>query len=275
MGLIAKVYGVSFLPVGRIIYYSENLNESNSIDVGDLVLAMTDFGIEVGKIVVGLRDMEIDEIGYEIKPIIRKLNEKDMKIYKRNLRDARDAFWECRSLVKKHGLEMKILHARYTFDRSRLIFLFGAEGRVDFRELVKDLAKEFKTRIELWQVGVRDELKFMGGVGLCGRPVCCSEFLREFESVTLKDAKKQQLLINPVKISGQCRRLLCCLRFEKEIYDEIMEGIPEQDDVFEYEGTMYRVTNVNIFTGLVTALSDDGRLLKIPFEYFRKAKIIE
>ncbi|MCD6545293.1 MAG: hypothetical protein J7K69_01380, partial [Thermotogae bacterium] len=204
MELFANVYGVSFLPVGKIIYYSE-IDED--IKKGDLVLAMTEFGLDVGKVEYELHEKRIDDIGYEVKPLVRKLSQEDLEKHNENVKDARLAFWKCREYIKHYNLPMKLLYSKYMFDRSRLLFYFSADGRVDFRELVKELAREFKTRIELRQVGVRDEVKFIGGIGLCGLPTCCSVFLREFNSVTLKDAKKQQLLINPVKISGQCRRL--------------------------------------------------------------------
>jgi cell fate regulator YaaT (PSP1 superfamily) len=264
--LFANVYGVSFLPVGKIIYYSEIEEE---IKKGDLVLAMTEFGLDVGKVEYELHERRIDDIGYEVKPLVRKLTDADLKIHEENLKDSKIAFWKCKDYIKHYNLSMKLLYSKYMFDRSRLLFYFSAEGRVDFRELVKDLAREFKTRIELRQVGVRDEVKFLGGIGLCGLPTCCSVFLRDFDSVTLKDAKKQQLLINPVKISGQCRRLLCCLRYEKPVYDELTENIPEQDEVFEYEGKTCKVINVNIFTEKVTAISDEGTMIVLPFDYFR------
>lgn len=269
MELVARVYGVSFLPVGKIIYYSEIDEE---IKKGDLVLAMTEFGLDVGKVEYELREKRIDDIGYELKPLVRKLTKEDIEIYKENIKDSREAFWKCKKYIKQYNLPMKLLYSKYMFDRSRLLFYFSADGRVDFRELVKDLAREFKTRIELRQVGVRDEVKFIGGIGLCGLPTCCSVFLREFESVTLKDAKKQQLLINPAKISGQCKRLLCCLRYEKPIYDELTRNVPEQDEVFEYEGKTCKVVSVNIFTEKVTAITDEGTMIVLPFKHFQTNK---
>ena len=200
-----------------------------------------------------------------------------MEQQKKNDDDAREAFRICKEKIGRLKLSMKLLKAVYMFDRSKLLFYFSAEGRVDFRELVKDLAHTFKIRIELRQVGVRDELKFIGAIGMCGQPVCCKRFLREFDTITLKDAKKQQLMINPAKISGQCRRLLCCLKYEVDNYDQMMAGIPGQGSIVEFDGKVCKVLNANVFTKLVTVQSDSGQTETIPFEFFltgEKTKIL-
>lgn len=190
MELKARAVGVEIIPKGKIIYYS--VPNGDEYERGDLVLVLGDFGLEVGKVLIPPREVVIDEVGYELKAVIRKLTDEDLEQYRKNVEDAWNAFQICRQKIKEHGLPMKLLYAKYTFDRTRLIFFFSAEGRVDFRELVRDLAKIFKTRIELRQVGVRDEMKFFGGLGLCGLPTCCSTFLREFTSVTLKHAKNSR-----------------------------------------------------------------------------------
>lgn len=271
MELKALVVGVETLPKGKIVYYS--VPNGDSFKRGDLVLVMGEFGLEVGVVQIPPRELSIDEVGYELKAVIRKLTEEDLEQHEKNVKDAVEAFRICKEKIKEHKLPMKLLHARYTFDRSRLIFYFSAEGRVDFRELVKDLARIFKTRIELRQVGVRDEMKFFGGLGLCGLPVCCAVFLRDFASVTLKHAKRQQMMINPAKISGPCRRLLCCLNYEYDFYEEALEGIPDEGSTITYQGKKYKVVNVNVFLETVTLFSEEeGEMFKVPFSHFREGE---
>lgn len=267
MDMTAVVYAVELLPKGKINYYADNGEE---IKPNDLVLVMTEFGLDVGRVMFGPKELSIEEVGSELKPIIRKLTEEDLKQHEQNLKDAAEAHEICRQKIREHGLPMKLLHTRYMFDRSRLLFYFSSETRVDFRELVKDLARIFKTRIELRQVGVRDELKFMGSLGLCGLPVCCSVFLREFDSVTLKHAKAQQLMINTAKISGACRRLLCCLTYEYEFYKEMLEGIPDEGETFTYEGKNCIVQAIDVFKQRVLAVSEaEDAMFYVPFSYFR------
>ncbi len=266
MELVAVVYGVEILPKGKIDYYSEN---GENIKPKDLVLVMTEFGMDVGKVIFGPREMSIEQVETELKPIIRKLTDEDLAIHEQNVRDAEEAAKICKEKIKEHQLPMKLLHARYMFDRSRLVFYFSSETRVDFRELVKDLARIFKTRIELRQVGVRDELKFFGGIGLCGLPTCCSTFLRDFDSITLKHAKCQQLMINTAKISGVCRRLLCCLLYEYEFYSKETEGIPGEGESVVYEGQNCKVQTVDVFKKRVLLTSDEGQMIYVPFSYFR------
>jgi len=264
--LKAVVYGIELFPVGKIHYHSceEELHRE------DLVLIMTEFGPDVGRVLFGPREMTLDQIGGEVKPILKKLDEEDLKQHRRNQEDAKAAFDICKEKIAEHGLPMKLLHARYIFDRSRLLFYFSAEGRVDFRALVKDLARIFKTRIELRQVGARDEVKFIGGLGICGQETCCTRCLRSFTSVTLKHARKQQMLINPVKISGQCKKLLCCLAYEHYFYEEELEGIPDEGSMIRYEDQLCRVITVNVFLKEVTILTQSGQILKLPFSYFQK-----
>lgn len=267
MDMTAVVYAVELLPKGKINYYADNGEE---IKPNDLVLVMTEFGLDVGRVMFGPKELSIEEVGSELKPIIRKLTEEDLKQHEQNLKDAVEAHEICKQKIREHGLPMKLLHTRYMFDRSRLLFYFSSETRVDFRELVKDLARIFRTRIELRQVGVRDELKLMGSLGLCGLPVCCSVFLREFDSVTLKHAKAQQLMINTAKISGACRRLLCCLTYEYEFYKEMLEGIPDEGETFTYEGKNCIVQAIDVFKQRVLAVSEaEDAMFYVPFSYFR------
>ncbi len=267
MELTATVYGVEFYPVGKIIYYLDNGEE---LKRRDKVLVVGEFGLEVASVVTEKKEIKIDDVGYDLKAIIRKLTKEDEEVYKKNLEDAVKAKYTFKQLVKKHELPMKVVHVKYTFDRSKLVFFFSAETRVDFRELVKDLAKIYKTRIELRQIGVRDEMKFIGGLGLCGRPACCTVFLREFQSITLKHAKKQQMMINPAKISGTCRRLLCCLLYEYDFYEEALRGIPDEGSFINYENKRCKVTNVNVFLKEVTLTCNEREIIKVPFDYFQK-----
>lgn len=266
--LKAEVYGVELYPVGKIHYFSHD----QELHRDELVLVMTDFGPDVGRVLLGPREMTLEQIGGEVKPILKKIEGKDLEQHLKNKEDAEKAFEICKEKIKEHGLPMKLLHARYIFDRSRLLFYFSAEGRVDFRALVRDLARIFKTRIELRQVGARDEMKFIGGIGICGQVACCVRFLREFTSVTLKHAKKQQMLINPVKISGQCRKLMCCLAYEHDFYEKELVGIPDEDSTIHYGESRAKVITVNVFLEEVTILTEEGKLEKLPFSYFRGEK---
>ncbi len=267
MELIAQVYGVEFFPVGKILYYQDN---GENIRRGDLVLVVGEYGLEVAKVATDLMELSIEDIGYDLKAIIRKLTEEDEKIHRKNVEDAAEAKKFFKKLVDKHKLPMKVVDAKYTFDRSKLIFFFTSDVRVDFRELVKDLAKEFKTRIELRQIGVRDAMKIVGGLGLCGRPACCTVFLREFQSVTLKHAKTQQMMINPAKISGTCRRLLCCLTYEHDFYAQELKNIPDEGSTIIYEGKKCKVVNVNVFLREVTITCDGHQIIKLDFDFFKK-----
>ncbi len=268
MGMIAKVYEVEFLEYGKINYFTyEGLLER-----GRKVLAMSFFGLDIGKIIKGPKEVDMDEIDYELKPILRPMNEEDTQIAEKNDTDATEAYQICLEKINYLDLPMKLLRAQYMFDRSKLLFYFSAEGRVDFRELVKELAHSFKTRIELRQVGVRDELKFIGSIGMCGQPVCCRRFKREFDKITLRDAKKQQMMINPAKISGQCKRLLCCLKYELETYEELLAEIPDPGSIIQHNDEVCKVTGCNIFQKVVTVFTDEGNRREIAFDYFKERK---
>jgi cell fate regulator YaaT (PSP1 superfamily) len=183
-------------------------------------------GVEYGTVVMPPTDMEESEINQPLKPVMRKATNEDSEKEKRNREKEKDAFKICKEKIAKHGLDMKLIDAEYTFDNNKVLFYFTADGRVDFRELVKDLASVFKTRIELRQIGVRDETKILGGIGFCGRPLCCHTYLSDFAPVSIKMAKEQNLSLNPTKISGICGRLMCCLKYENDLYAKLKKGLP-------------------------------------------------
>ncbi|HLS53159.1 MAG TPA: stage 0 sporulation family protein [Tissierellaceae bacterium] len=218
------VVGVRFKKAGKIYYF-----DPDNIDVGfhDFVIVETARGIEFGHVVIGPKKVAEEEIVSPLKKVLRVATAKDFEIHRINIEKAKKAMTICQEKVEEHGLGMKIIDVEYTFDNNKIIFYFTADGRVDFRELVKDLAAIFRTRIELRQIGVRDEAKMIGGLGPCGKPCCCAQFLGEFEPVSIKMAKEQSLSLNPSKISGLCGRLMCCLKFEQEAYEEILEKMPE------------------------------------------------
>ncbi|ACM59642.1 cell fate regulator YaaT (PSP1 superfamily) [Caldicellulosiruptor bescii] len=220
---MAEVVGVRFKKAGKIYWF-----DPNNIDLkaGDDVIVETVRGIEMGKVMIEKREVPDEEIVQPLKKVVRKATEEDYKKAQENMEKAARALEICKEKVQKHGLPMKLLHAEYTFDNNKLLFYFTAEGRVDFRELVKDLAAVFRTRIELRQIGVRDDTKFRGGLGPCGREVCCAVHLCEFVPISIKMAKQQGLVLNPAKISGLCGRLMCCLTYEQKFYEEAMLKLP-------------------------------------------------
>lgn len=224
---MAWVVGVRFKPAGKIYYFDA---EDIDLENGDSVIVETIRGIEYGKVVIGKRNISEDKLVLPLKKVLRKANEEDENNYKINSEKQREALDICRQKIKHHNLPMRLIDVEYTFDMGKIIFYFTAEGRVDFRELVKDLAAIFKTRIELRQIGVRDEAKMVGGLGCCGRILCCNRFLGEFEPVSIKMAKEQNLSLNPTKISGTCGRLMCCLNYESDQYDCDCNGHEEDDN---------------------------------------------
>ena len=202
-----KVIGVRFRKAGKVYFFDPVGLE---IKTGDCVIVETARGIEYGRVVIGSKEVEDDKVIQPLKSVIRVATEEDHAIERRNKEKEKEAFAICLEKIRKHGLEMKLIDAEYTFDNNKVLFYFTADGRIDFRELVKDLASVFKTRIELRQIGVRDETKIVGGIGICGRPLCCHTHLSEFAPVSIKMAKEQNLSLNPTKISGVCGRLMCC-----------------------------------------------------------------
>lgn len=218
-----KIVGVQFRPVGKIYYFDPNGVEYNE---GDLVIVETVRGLELGKIVITNREINDAEFEHELKQIIRKATSEDEEQYKYNLELAKKSLVTFGKMVARSGLPMKPLDCEYTIDRSKVLFYYSAEDRVDFRELLKDLAAEFKVRIELRQVGVREAARFIGGIGNCGREVCCKKHLREFDLVTMKMAKEQAMSLNSNKISGLCGKLMCCIAYESALYKELSEEVP-------------------------------------------------
>lgn len=221
---MVTVVGVRFKKAGKIYYFDP---DGIDIEKDSMVIVETARGIEFGQVVVGPKEITEEEIVSPLKSVLRVATEEDVQINDENKRKAQDAFKICVKKIEEHGLEMKLIDVEYTFDNNKVIFYFTADGRVDFRELVKDLAAIFKTRIELRQIGVRDESKMVGGLGPCGKPLCCATFLGDFEPVSIKMAKEQNLSLNPTKISGICGRLMCCLKFEHETYEKILEKLPK------------------------------------------------
>lgn len=225
-----KVIGVSFKKAGKIYYFDPDGIEVNE---GEHVIVETARGVEIGEVVIGKKEVTEDDIVSPLKKVIRKSTMKDRARDERNRELEEKAYDICLEKIDNHGLPMDLIDVEYTFDHNKILFYFTADGRVDFRELVKDLARVFKTRIELRQIGVRDEAKMVGGLGPCGLPVCCSKFLRDFDPISIKMAKKQNLSLNPAKISGLCGRLMCCLKYEADTYREIKKEMPDIGETVE------------------------------------------
>ncbi len=218
------IIGVSFRQAGKVYFFDPG---DEVIERGQHVIVETAKGIEYGTVVMPNREMEEEKIVAPLKPIIRLVTPEDEEVERNNREKEKEAYKICLQKIAKHGLEMKLIAAEYTFDNSKLLFYFTADGRIDFRELVKDLASVFRTRIELRQIGVRDETKICGGIGICGRTLCCHSYLSEFAPVSIKMAKEQNLSLNPTKISGVCGRLMCCLKNEEEAYEELNSRLPD------------------------------------------------
>lgn len=249
---MVNVIGVRFRTAGKVYYFDPAGME---IKLGDHVIVETARGIEYGYVVVAPRKVGEEEVIQPLKPVIRKVTPEDEEIERKNKEKEKEAFQICLEKIKKHGLQMKLIDAEYTFDNNKVLFYFTADGRVDFRELVKDLAAVFKTRIELRQIGVRDETKIMGGIGICGRSLCCNSYLAEFIPVSIKMAKEQNLSLNPTKISGVCGRLMCCLKYEEETYEELNSHLPNIGDfVTTDDGLKGEVSSVNVLRQLVKVI---------------------
>lgn len=246
---MANVIGVRFRTAGKIYFFSPGQLD---IKAGDHVIVETARGVEFGSVVSGPKEVEDEKIMQPLKPVIRVATKEDFRKEEKNREKEKEAFEICLEKIRKHGLEMKLIDAEYTFDNNKVLFYFTADGRIDFRELVKDLASVFRTRIELRQIGVRDETKIRGGIGICGRPLCCHTYLTEFAPVSIKMAKEQNLSLNPTKISGVCGRLMCCLTNEEETYEELNSRLPSiGDSVTTPEKLKGEVHSVNVLRQLV------------------------
>lgn len=247
-----KVVGVRFRQAGKV-YYFDPLEFD--IKQGSNVIVETARGVEFGYVVMGIRDLPEEKITQPLKPVLRPATEEDVKVQEANAEREKEAFKVCLEKIKKHNLEMKLIDSEYTFDNNKLLFYFTADGRVDFRELVKDLAAVFKTRIELRQIGVRDETKILGGIGVCGRALCCHTYLSEFIPVSIKMAKEQNLSLNPTKISGVCGRLMCCLKNEEEAYEELNSHLPSIGEyVTTPDGLRGEVQSTSVLKQLVKVI---------------------
>ena len=250
---MTKVIGVRFRQAGKIYFFAPGKYED--IETGQHVIVETARGVEYGHVVLGIREVEDKKVIQPLKAVIRMANKDDIAREEANRKKEKDAFKICQEKIRKHKLEMKLIDVEYTFDNNKILFYFTADGRIDFRELVKDLASVFKTRIELRQVGVRDETKIVGGVGICGRALCCHSYLSEFIPVSIKMAKEQNLSLNPTKISGVCGRLMCCLKNEEETYEYLNSKLPGVGDyVTTDDGLKGEVQSVNVLRQLVKVI---------------------
>lgn len=243
---MAEIVGVRFKDVGKIYYFDPSWLK---IEKGSRVIVETARGMECGTVMIANSEVDDSEVVLPLKPVVRVATKEDLAVVERNCIKQKEAFKICQEKIIKHKLDMKLVDVEYTFDGNKILFYFTADGRVDFRELVKDLAAVFRTRIELRQIGVRDEAKMIGGLGICGRPFCCSTFLDEFQPVSIKMAKEQGLSLNPVKISGTCGRLMCCLKNEQDAYEYLLKLTPKQGTQVLTPDGKGTVTDVNLLTG--------------------------
>jgi cell fate regulator YaaT (PSP1 superfamily) len=251
-----EVIGVRLKGAGKMYYFAP---AGHTLEKGDHVIVETVRGVEYGEVIQGNHQVEDKAIESTLKPIIRIGESQDEITVEDNAEKAKRAMGICEQKIAKHKLEMKLVDAEYTFDRGKLLFYFTADGRVDFRELVKDLAAEFHTRIELRQIGVRDEARMLGGLGVCGRPFCCSTFLDTFQPVSIKMAKEQNLSLNPVKISGTCGRLMCCLKYEHDVYAELLRLVPAVRSIVITPDGKGMVVDQNIIAGTVSVRLDKAK----------------
>lgn len=259
---MTEVIGVRFKSVGKVYYFDPN---SIKFEVGDNVIVETVRGIECGEVVMKNHAVDDDNIVKPLKSVMRAATAEDLVHVADNARKEKEAFSICLKKITEHKLDMKLISVEYTFDNNKILFYFTADGRVDFRDLVKDLASVFRTRIELRQIGVRDEAKMMGGLGICGKPFCCSTFLGDFQPVSIKMAKEQSLSLNPTKISGTCGRLMCCLKFEHEAYEDLLRNTPRIGAYVKTDSGNGVVTEVTLLTGKLKIKLDsapDGPLFE-------------
>lgn len=267
---MTKVVSVKFKDTGRGYYFDPG--EIN-LKVGDKVIVESAGGLSFGTVSKEAHEVEDEDVKKELKGVLRKATDKDYAQLEENRKKEDSAFRVCESKIGEHNLDMKLVSVEYSFDGSKITFFFTADGRVDFRELVKDLVSHFHARIELHQIGVRDEARMLGGLGICGRPYCCKQFLNDFEPVSIKMAKEQSLSLNPTKISGSCGRLMCCLKYEQEAYDDLIKITPPVGATVKQNGELGTVIDANFITGnlIVKPKAEDG----VPYKTNRKdVKII-
>lgn len=245
---MAEIVGIKFKDVGKVYYFSPN---GMTFQKGDKAIVETARGLECGEVATENSDVPDESIVAPLKPVIRHATKEDLTTVEQNKEKEKKAFQICEEKIARHGLDMKLVDVEYTFDSSKILFYFTADGRVDFRELVKDLAGVFRTRIELRQIGVRDGAKKLGGFGICGRPFCCNTFLGEFQPVSIKMAKEQGMSLNPVKISGTCGRLMCCLKYEQDAYEHLLRHTPKVGALVETREGRGTVIENNLITGIL------------------------
>lgn len=262
---MTKVIGVRFRTAGKIYYFDPTRFE---IKKGDHVIVETARGVEYGTVVGGIREVDDSKVVQPLKPVLRIATERDNEQEAANKGKEKEAFRICQEKIRKHGLDMKLIDAEYTFDNNKVLFYFTADGRIDFRQLVKDLAAIFKTRIELRQIGVRDETKILGGIGICGRQLCCHTYLSEFAPVSIKMAKEQNLSLNQTKISGVCGRLMCCLKNEQETYEALNKSLPGTGDTVTLpDGLQGIVHSVNVLrqrVKVIVEVNDEKEIQEYP-----------
>ena len=260
---MVKVIGVRFRTAGKIYFFSPGKFQ---VEQGSHVIVETARGVEYGWVASGPMDVKDEEVVQPLKSVIRIATEQDRRTVEKNKEKEKEAFRICQEKIQKHGLDMKLIDAEYTFDNNKVLFYFTADGRIDFRDLVKDLASVFRTRIELRQIGVRDETKIRGGIGICGRSLCCSTYLSEFSAVSIRMAKEQNLSLNPTKISGVCGRLMCCLTNEQEIYEELNHHLPSVGDSVTtsdgLKGTVHSLSVLRKLVKVIVNLKELGELEK-------------
>ncbi len=245
---MVEIIGIRFKEIGKVYYFSP---AGKKFSAGEKVIVETARGVECGEVVIENHDVDESNLVSPLKPIVRRANEDDLRRIKDNEAKEADIMRTFTKKISEHGLKMKPIDVEYTFDGSKILFYFSAENRVDFRELVKDLAGIYRTRIELRQIGVRDEARMLGGLGICGRPFCCSTFLGEFQPVSIKMAKEQSLSLNPTKISGTCGRLMCCLKYEQDSYDALLKITPKVGAIVETPDGQGQVEDSNLLTGIL------------------------
>ncbi len=269
---MTEVIGVRFKDVGKIYYFDPN---SVPLKIGDYVIVETARGVECGQVAMANTQLEDTEILFPLKKMIRKATEKDLECLKQNKEKEKKAFKICEEKILQHNLDMKLVDVEYTLDNNKILFYFTADGRVDFRALVKDLASVFRTRIELRQIGVRDEAKMLGGIGVCGRPFCCSSFLGEFQPVSIKMAKEQGLSLSPVKISGTCGRLMCCLKYEQDAYSDLLRKTPKVGAIVNTPDGKGTVVEQNLITGVLKVSLDKSENAAPSTYTVKQVKIIK
>lgn len=258
---MAKVIGVRFKEVGKIYYFDP---DNYDFHQGDRVIVETSRGVECGTVALANKEVDEEKIVHPLKKVLRQATKKDLEHLEENKAREKEAMKICEEKIRNHNLDMKLVDVEYTFDNSKILFYFTSDGRVDFRQLVKDLATVFRTRIELRQIGVRDEAKMLGGLGMCGRPFCCNGFLGEFQPVSIKMAKEQGLSLSPVKISGTCGRLMCCLKYEQEAYSDLLKHTPKVGTNVRTPEGKGTVVETALLTGKVKVKLDSAPEEAIP-----------